>query len=316
MNPAGAFNPSSLGTRFHQGIVDRLRPQLHAVHAGMVSVPWSVISNPRIPDISMQAAALELEQDVEEISWEEYQLHLQRMEEDSNRERFELASKKMAEPVRHVLMTGDTTSVDPQAFVRSLFLDAKSLSAAMIALNASNQVKTVPVLTAEQCASLRQLCDEQIRTDRADSVDGCPDFQCNIQLEQLRAIIGATAANRLLSLPHELHDGPREFPRVGIFVRRYSAGERPFMKFHTDVSAWTANVALTSDSITQGGDLMAVSDQKVQRVHRQEGDVTVHTSDLLHGVSAVQSGGPRYSMIMFFHSEESAAEQKQRFKTG
>ena len=58
------------------------------------------------------------------------------------------------------------------------------------------------------------------------------------------------------------------------------------------------NVALSDDDDFVGGRLLGVFDGAVQAVGRSEGDATVHTSSLLHGVSRMRSG-VRYSLICF-----------------
>ena len=84
-----------------------------------------------------------------------------------------------------------------------------------------------------------------------------------------------------------------------MFVRRYSVDTRPWNPFHTDAYEVTVNVALSADSGHGGGALLGVYDGQVRAIPRAEGDATVHSSKLLHGVTAM-SHGTRYSLIVFF----------------
>ena len=85
-------------------------------------------------------------------------------------------------------------------------------------------------------------------------------------------------------------------------TRRYSASggdDQPWTSFHFDAAHTTVNVALSDDGDFEGGKLLGLFDGAVSVVGRAEGDATVHTSSLLHGVSRMWSGC-RYSLIMFF----------------
>mmetsp|Transcript_48580 Transcript_48580/g.96873 ORF Transcript_48580/g.96873 Transcript_48580/m.96873 type:complete len:119 (+) Transcript_48580:1242-1598(+) len=87
-----------------------------------------------------------------------------------------------------------------------------------------------------------------------------------------------------------------------IFVRRYTRDTRPYIGFHCDSAAVTANVACSDDENHSGGRLVCVVDGKVQTITRREGEATVHPSSVLHAVTAMQSG-IRYSLIVFFQAD-------------
>ena len=82
-------------------------------------------------------------------------------------------------------------------------------------------------------------------------------------------------------------------------MRRYSAETRPFNPFHQDRFRVTVNVALSADEDHGGGTLLGVYGGQVYRIRRGEGEATVHSSALVHGVTAMTSG-VRYSLILFF----------------
>ena len=86
---------------------------------------------------------------------------------------------------------------------------------------------------------------------------------------------------------------------VDAYVRRYSRHTRPWLGFHTDRSVVTVNVALAADAAHTGGRLHAVLGGAHRIVEREEGEATVHSDDVMHGVSAMRSG-VRYSLVMLF----------------
>ena len=70
----------------------------------------------------------------------------------------------------------------------------------------------------------------------------------------------------------------------------------------------TVNVALGSDGDHRGGALLGAYGGAVRAIGpRGEGDATVHSSKLLHGVSAMAGSGVRYSLIVFFDRQGRAA---------
>ena len=75
---------------------------------------------------------------------------------------------------------------------------------------------------------------------------------------------------------------------------------RPWIGFHTDLSTVTVNVALSADTSHKGGHLHAILEGKHQIVEREEGEATVHTDDVMHGVSAMRGGERCAFLILFF----------------
>ena len=157
-----------------------------------------------------------------------------------------------------------------------------------------------------------------------------PRAPCQVPAELLESLIGKEEASALLSLPHRyLYEtagsdvrgdvggtapggaagtgtGGGRTPRMalaGSFARRYvadrSGQEQPLTSFHFDSAAVTVNVALTDDNAFSGGKLLGVFGGAVQAITRAEGEASVHSSSLLHGVSRMREG-VRYSLILFF----------------
>jgi Ca2+-binding EF-hand superfamily protein len=67
----------------------------------------------------------------------------------------------------------------------------------------------------------------------------------------------------------------------------------------TDVSGVTLNVALSDDGAVTGGRLHAILGGRHRILTREEGEVTGHSDDLMHAVSAIRAG-VRYSLIALF----------------
>jgi hypothetical protein len=86
---------------------------------------------------------------------------------------------------------------------------------------------------------------------------------------------------------------------VDLFLRRYTLEGRPWIAFHRDVSGVTLNVALSDDGAVTGGRLHAILGGRHRILTREEGEVTGHSDDLMHAVSAIRAG-VRYSLIALF----------------
>ena len=198
-------------------------------------------------------------------------------------------------------------------------------------------------LSAKACATLRAAVDSE-RTVARDSVDGGPEHQLNLSREALELLIGRDQCSRIWQLPKRFRMSTAVVPvavpaaadtadaasearaveaetkgTVAVeaeleaiaelkecFIRRYCAGTRPWIPFHTDAYEVTVNVALGSDDAFGGGALLGVYGGEVRAICREEGDATVHSSKLLHGVTAM-ARGVRYSLIVFFDRKGTAS---------
>ncbi len=239
--------------------------------------------------------------------------------------------RRMPPLVRRLLVDGDDPASVPavgllleQAVYRGAIDTLTKWRGARSALDlpASAAVLAVPAaLSGEACAALRRAVDTY-GTVSTDSVDGLPNRDLALNTEQLAAIVGADQTRGLLELPGRFHrisaaptltgepaeenghrPGLPPIRPVGFFARRYSAhsarDDQPLTSFHMDSAALTVNVALTDDAAIAGGRLLGVYGGAVHAIERREGDATVHSSSLLHAVSAVDNG-VRFSLIMFF----------------
>jgi hypothetical protein len=210
----------------------------------------------------------------------------------------------MSSIVERALLHQDLT-VDPYALLEQLDMSSSERERAIQSLERTDAILTRPhVLTQDECAKLRTFVRKQIKNDGVDQVDGCPDWQVNISEKKLIRIIGKDARDRLWKVPSILDqdEAPlaESFDRVGIFIRMYQRGTRPWMPFHRDGNQWTVNVALNPSDEFVGGRLLALHNRQLQIVEREEGDATCHNDSVFHAVSAITEG-TRYSMILFFH---------------
>lgn len=183
-------------------------------------------------------------------------------------------------------------------------------------------------LDQKACAALRAALDTDGITT-IDSVDRMREHVLYLDKDQVEHLIGKAAMRRLEALPQRFQhaaaaaagtanaatdnpylcrdppaaSNPREYFLFDCFLRRYSADtsgcNQLLTSFHADTAALTLNVALTSDACVEGGRLLGAYQGAVRLIERETGDVTVHSSALLHGVTRMHAG-TRYSMIMFF----------------
>ena len=110
----------------------------------------------------------------------------------------------------------------------------------------------------------------------------------------------ATATTTIITTNSSSNGNNHADKNTDIFLRRYSADTRPFIKFHCDHALVTLNVALAADPQAEdGGQLLVVSGNKVEAISRLQGEAAIHCSDLLHAVSRIRKG-TRYSMLIFF----------------
>eukprot|EP00308_Calcidiscus_leptoporus_P000786 CAMPEP_0119357472 /NCGR_PEP_ID=MMETSP1334-20130426/5850_1 /TAXON_ID=127549 /ORGANISM="Calcidiscus leptoporus, Strain RCC1130" /LENGTH=526 /DNA_ID=CAMNT_0007371723 /DNA_START=186 /DNA_END=1766 /DNA_ORIENTATION=+ len=189
-------------------------------------------------------------------------------------------------------------------------------------------LRVLAVLTPAMCAALRSHVEE-FGVVVPDSVDGLLNREVSLSLQQIEMLVGRDAARRLRDLPRrytalvgattcasqacrELTSAAAEgdsgstatnFQMTTCFLRRYSSDtfnhDVPWVAFHFDNAMVTVNIALSADSDVTGGKLLCAFGGAVQAVSRVEGEATVHSFEVCHGVTRMREG-VRYAMIMFF----------------
>ena len=173
-------------------------------------------------------------------------------------------------------------------------------------------VLTVPAaLSVSECAALIAHLETQEQALSYDSVDGRPDFQCDLgrSLEPLRRFLDADRLaervwKRLRELPCAAGDArvagemPWADTDAGCFIRKYTPRTRSFIEFHEDQSAYTVNIALNDGYA--GGDLVALLEDPpvATTLERSVGSATIHGGNVMHAVQKMQAG-VRYSLIIF-----------------
>lgn len=174
----------------------------------------------------------------------------------------------------------------------------------------ANDFEHVPeALGSDACAVVRAAVDGA-SFSAADSVDGCTDYQLNLDRAQLERLVGKDSVTRLWKMAvaavrreRRMNDTIGELEAHEIFARRYTPSTRPWFPFHKDRSECTVNVALSNDADHDGGRLLCLVDGKVCRMERGLGCATIHPSSLFHAVSRM-TRGQRYSLIIFFGRNE------------
>ena len=200
------------------------------------------------------------------------------------------------------------SEVDPEMLLAELGMSVTAAAQVRQAFNMSGDSALLHVkalLPPEGCKRLRDSVDANMQR-KVDTVDGSPDYQLNLNREELVVAIGPTASEALWRLPLVFSgQGGRAATRSTysngepeIFVRRYMSSTRPWNPFHTDSSALTINVALDEDGSYAGGELLGCYARRVHVIQRGQGDATAHSSRLLHGVAQMTSG-VRHSLIVF-----------------
>jgi hypothetical protein len=204
------------------------------------------------------------------------------------------------------------------------------------AQHARSVVTRKRALTAESCAALRRVIDSEMPTTARDGTDEFDELEDGLAQQKLRIsverLIELTSRSEIESL-WRLADEVLALQRqeayahadavgqvvpletaaateaahggfhVDLFLRRYTLEGRPWIAFHRDVSGVTLNVALSDDGAVTGalagGRLHAILGGRHRILTREEGEVTGHSDDLMHAVSAMRAG-VRYSLIALF----------------
>lgn len=269
------------------------------------SSPSSLALAPEVELTPGQCLPLEMRQHVDGLSDE-----------------FVAQAARMPDAVRELLVEGIGPSrISPAQLFRALRLPEATYRAAVRGAGGVPEkvmVRQTAVLDTAACAALRKAVDAAVlRTVRqaVDTVDGGPAFQLNLKVREMGELIGEGGLARLRDVlaqsarmlaadgSKEENAEPLELTGEGteVFVRRYTAGGRPWIPFHCDAARLTLNIALCSESGFDGGNLLVVAGGNVSAVVRSEGEATIHASTLLHGVSRMGQAddGVRYSLIIF-----------------
>ena len=197
------------------------------------------------------------------------------------------------------------------------------------AQHARSVVTRKRALTAESCAALRRVINSEMPTTARDgtdeSEDGLSQQKLRISVERLIELTSRSEIESLWRLADEVLALQRQEAyahadavgkvvpvetaaateaahggfHVDLFLRRYTLEGRPWIAFHRDVSGVTLNVALSDDGAVTGGRLHAILGGRHRILTREEGEVTGHSDDLMHAVSAIRAG-VRYSLIALF----------------
>jgi len=138
----------------------------------------------------------------------------------------------------------------------------------------------VSALKCEDCKELMSMLNVQ--------TTGEADFRINLSKQELTAVVGLTAVNRLLAF---FGDDVDE-----IKLRRVEA-HGLCVKFHVDSAQRTMQVPLNGEDEYEGGRLVYITARGLETVERPAGSVTIHDNTIAHGVTRMASG-VRYGLFL------------------
>lgn len=121
------------------------------------------------------------------------------------------------------------------------------------------------------------------------------DFKLLLSWDELCALTGTPCSENVLAL---LNGGSECRTMPDVIVIRRTVGNGRWISFHTDVAARTVQVPLMDDGTCVGGRLVyACGSGELLCVSRVRGCGIVHDGDVVHGVSALESG-IRYGLYL------------------
>ena len=140
-----------------------------------------------------------------------------------------------------------------------------------------------PLLDHAACAILVRLLDASVK-------EGEADLRITLAREKLEHLIGVPAVGRL--------DKAFGVPFDTIALRRVAAFDTPLsVRFHTDYSRRTMQVALNDENEYDGGEILFATGEGFVQPPRPRGSATIHRNCLVHGVCALRSG-VRYGLFL------------------
>ena len=116
------------------------------------------------------------------------------------------------------------------------------------------------------------------------------DYKLNIDDDKLKELIGEKPYKKIITLFNGEHNT--------IYIRKVK-GDNSMIDFHKDYSTKTLKIPLNKGSDYKGGDLIYLTNGKINKPEQKIGSMTIHTNDIIHGVSPIVSG-IRYSLFVLY----------------
>ena len=116
------------------------------------------------------------------------------------------------------------------------------------------------------------------------------DYKLNIDDNKLKELIGEKSYKKIITLFNGEHNT--------IYIRKVK-GDNSMIDFHKDYSTKTLKIPLNKGSDYKGGDLIYLTNGKINKPEQKIGSMTIHTNDIIHGVSPIVSG-IRYSLFVLY----------------
>ena len=114
------------------------------------------------------------------------------------------------------------------------------------------------------------------------------DFKLDITKDDLKHIIGTIAFNKLCNIFID------DFNKIKI---RKVKSSNSVIDFHKDFSKKTLKIPLNSHNEYKGGDLIYLTKNKIHAPIQKLNSMTIHTNNIVHGVTKLTSG-IRYSLFI------------------
>ena len=114
------------------------------------------------------------------------------------------------------------------------------------------------------------------------------DFKLDITKDDLKHIIGTIAFNKLCNIFID------DFNKIKI---RKVKSSNSVIDFHKDFSTKTLKIPLNSHNEYKGGDLIYLTKNKIHAPIQKLNSMTIHTNNIVHGVTKLTSG-IRYSLFI------------------
>lgn len=157
------------------------------------------------------------------------------------------------------------------------------------------------LMDAAECQKVIDYIETNVDDDPriTSPVDSHTEFAAWMNTGHIIDLFGMADALKVAQVP-KLIEPEAHLGEFSCFGRRFNNSTRADIKLHTDLNAWTMNVALNNHSEYDGGDLIYKQPgEDLHNLQREAGEAFVYAHTVEHGVLPVTSGS-RYSLLCFY----------------
>lgn len=277
---------------------------IHIIYPNDVKVTWYPLERSDGNLIYINS-----EQYIMELREQSHQFHLKQLQEndrlkrriseleqilsrrDQTQSRREPVMRCIAAPVNQAKFTNDNNSIGSQYLDNSKDLksvDSIELKNIMSQLNGDLNSSPVeygdkPILNQEERLNLIKILDQEYNKNNSN------DIIINLSKDKILESISQESFENIKNIFNNNIDT--------IKLRRVVADDK-IIKFHTDYSQKTMQIALNNDSDYVGGKITFIGNNgKIFQPQRDAGFYTIHNSGIVHGVSKLEKG-VRYGLFL------------------